>query len=176
MTDHIAPNQEEAAKIAELMQAPYPVTLACVAKALNTDEFTAARKMPETAVRFVTGDVSQRFEELWAELADWEKVTLFIVHAGHVFEIQSKLSPGKCAQGYYNILAKGAVIGGHIRYEDIAACAFVTMPFMGRESHSVQFFAKDGSVAFSVYVGRENHKLIESVVQAFHAAKQKFCA
>lgn len=176
MTQHIAATAEESTKIAELMQAPFPVTVASIAKALGCDELTAAQKMPETAVRFVAGDVSQKFEELWAELASWEKVTLFIVHAGHVFEIQSKLSTGKCAQGYYNILAKDAVIGGHIRYEDIAACAFMTMPFMGRESHSVQFFAKDGSVAFSVYVGRENHKLIESVVEAFKAAKEKFCA
>ena len=91
------------------------------------------------------------------------------------FEIQTKLSTGKCARGYYNILQKDAVAGGHIKYEDIAAAAFVTMPFMGRESHSVQFFCNDGSVAFSVYVGRENHQLIDSVVEAFHKAKAAFC-
>ncbi|MEI3354084.1 MAG: hypothetical protein V8R49_03670 [Duodenibacillus massiliensis] len=57
-------------------------------------------------------------------------MTLFIVHAGHVFQIQTKLSTGKCARGYYNILQKDAVAGGHIKYEDIAAAAFVTMPFI----------------------------------------------
>ena len=78
--------------------------------------------------------------------------------------------------GYYNILAKDAVIGGHLKYDDIAAIVFVTMPFMKRESHSVHFFAKDGTVAFSVYVGRENHQLIPAVVDAFKADKARFTA
>ncbi len=175
MTEKIATTHEEAAKIEELMKAPFPVTLATVAKALNTTELASAQKMPDDAVAFVTGSIAERFGALWAELASWQKVTLFIVHAGHVFEIQTKLSTGKCARGYYNILQKDAVAGGHIKYEDIAAAAFVTMPFMGRESHSVQFFCNDGSVAFSVYVGRENHQLIDSVVEAFHKAKAAFC-
>ena len=143
MTEKIAATHEEAAKIEELMKAPFPVTLATVAKALNTTELASAQKMPDDAVAFVTGSIAERFEALWAELASWQKVTLFIVHAGHVFEIQTKLSTGKCARGYYNILQKDAVAGGHIKYEDIAAAAFVTMPFMGRESHSVQFFCND---------------------------------
>ena len=50
------------------------------------------------------------------------------------------------------------------------------MPFMKRESHSVQFFAKDGTVAFSVYVGRENHQLIPAVADAFKADKARFTA
>ena len=161
MTEKIAATHEEAAKIEELMKAPFPVTLATVAKALNTTELASAQKMPDDAVAFVTGSIAERFEALWAELASWQKVT--------------KLSTGKCARGYYNILQKDAVAGGHIKYEDIAAAAFVTMPFMGRESHSVQFFSNDGSVAFSVYVGCENHQLIDSVVEAFHKAKAAFC-
>lgn len=103
-------------------------------------------------------------------------MTLFLVHAGHVFEIQGKLTTGKRAMGYYNILAKDAVIGGHLKYDDITAIAFVTMPFMKRESHSVHFFAKDGTVAFSVYVGRENHQLIPAVADAFKADKARFTA
>ena len=78
--------------------------------------------------------------------------------------------------GYYNILAKDAVIGGHLKYDDITAIAFVAMPFMKRESHSVHFFAKDGTVAFSVYVGRENHQLIPAVADAFKADKARFTA
>lgn len=176
MTNHLSATAEEAAKIAELMAAPHPVTLGVIAKALNTTELEAAQKMPESAVSFVTGDLSERFDDVWAALARWEKTTLFIIHAGHVFEIQTQLTAGKRAQGYYNILSKEAVVGGHLRYEAIAACAFMTMPFMGRESHSVQFFSADGSVAFSVYVGRENHQLIPSVVKAFLEDKARFCA
>ena len=174
MTEHITPTADEAKIIADLMAAPHPVTLATIAKALGTTELAAAQKMPEDAVAFVAGDASEKFDDVWAALAVWEKVTLFLVHAGHVFEIQGKLTAGKRAMGYYNILAKDAVIGGHLKYDDIAAIAFVTMPFMKRESHSVHFFAKDGTVAFSVYVGRENHQLIPAVVDAFKADKARF--
>lgn len=103
-------------------------------------------------------------------------MTLFIVHDGHVFEIEGKLSKGKRAQGYYNILGKDATIGGHLRYDGIGAIAFVTLPFMKRESLSVQFFNKSGAVAFSVYVGRENHQLIESVKAQFFADRDALTA
>lgn len=54
MTEKIAATHEEAAKIEELMKAPFPVTLATVAKALNTTELASAQKMPDDAVAFVT--------------------------------------------------------------------------------------------------------------------------
>lgn len=173
---HITATAQEEQKIQELMKAPFPVTLSTVAKALQTTELEAAAKMPEDVVRFVNGNVAEQFDEIWAELAQWEKVTLFIVHDGHVFEIQGKLHTGKRARGYYNILAKDAVIGGHLRYEGVAACAFTNFPFMGRESLAVQFFNQAGEVSFSVYVGRENHQLIESVREAFFAAQSRFCS
>ena len=173
---HITATAQEEQKIQELMKASYPVTLATVAKALQTTELIAAAKMPEGVVRFVSGNAANRFDEIWAELASWQKATLFIVHDGHVFEIQGKLHSGKRAQGYYNILAKDALIGGHLRYEGVAACAFTNFPFMGRESLAVQFFNQAGDVSFSVYAGRENHQLIESVREAFFAARSRFCA
>ena len=176
MTEHITPTADETKIIADLMAAPHPVTLATIAKALGTTELAAAQKMPEDAVAFVAGDASEKFDDVWAALAAWEKVTLFLVHAGHVFEIQGKLTAGKRAMGYYNILAKDAVVGGHLAYEKIKAAAFVTMPFMGRESLSVLFFDAEGRVSFSVYAGRENHQIIESVKTAFFADREKFCA
>ena len=50
MTEKIAATHEEAAKIEELMKAPFPMTLATVAKALNTTELASAQKMPDDAV------------------------------------------------------------------------------------------------------------------------------
>ena len=174
--DHIEPTAQEAAKLAEMMSAKYPVTVATVAKKLEMSELEAARRMPTDMIRFVKGEMTERFDELWEALVAWEKATLFIIHGGHVFEIAAKLSKGKRAQGYYNILAKDAVVGGHLNYENVAAAAFMTMPFMGRESLSVQFFDKDGKCSFSVYAGRENHKIIESVKEAFLRDREFFCA
>lgn len=171
---HIEATAAEQAKIDELMHAKFPVTLATIAKVLETTELEAARRLPDNAASFVSGNAAERFDEIWAELASWEKVTLFIVHDGHVFEIQGKLSTGKRAQGFYNILHKDAVIGGHLRYEEISACAFIAFPFMGRESLAVQFFNQAGAVSFAVFVGRENHQLIESVRDAFMKAREHF--
>ena len=173
---HVTPTESEAAAIAELMAAKFPVTLSSVAGKLGMSELEAARRMPEDVVRFVSGDVAERFDELWAALAAWEKATLFIIHGSHVFEIAAKLSTGKRAQGYYNILQKSAVVGGHIRPEAFSAAAFLTMPFMGRESLSIVFFDAEGHVSFSVYAGRENHQIIPSVKEAFLTDRKTFCA
>lgn len=176
MFEKLMNTAEETAKIEELLKAPYPVTLGTVAKALETDELTAARKLPEGIAAFVKHEKEEWFDDLWAALAAWEKVTLFVIHDGHVFEIAGKLHAGKRMGGYYNILAKSAQIGGHIRYEGIREAAFLTMPFMGRESLSVAFFNEKGEVAFSVYAGRENHQILESVKAAFAADRARFTA
>ena len=63
-----------------------------------------------------------------------------------------------------------------MKYDAFSAAAFTTFPFMGRESLAVQFFTKEGKTAFSVFVGRENHQLVESVKEKFIAARAKFSA
>lgn len=160
-------------KITELMNAKKPVTLGLIARELGCTDVEVARSLPAENCAFIK-DISM-FDDLWSAMSEWEKVTLFIIHEGHVFEIQSKLSAGKRAMGYYNILAKDAVIGGHINPDSLETAAFISMPFMGRESHYVAFFGKDQKLHFCIYVGRENHQLIESVKEGFLKAKAQFC-
>lgn len=160
-------------KINELMNAKKPVTLGLIARELDCSDLEAAQAFPSENCSFIK-DINM-FDDLWSEMSQWEKVTLFIIHEGHVFEIQSKLSAGKRAMGYYNILAKDAVIGGHINPDSLETAAFISMPFMGRESHYVAFFGKDQKLHFCIYVGRENHQLIESVKEGFLKAKAQFC-
>lgn len=176
MQHRLQPTAEQAAVIEEMMKAPYPVTIGSIAKRLGTSECDAAALLSADVAAFVAGDASARFAEVWEALADWEKVTLFIIHAGTVFEIEGKLFKGKIGHGYYNILSKHATIGGHLNYQDIGAIAFVSLPFMNRESLSVQFFTKAGDVAFAVYAGREDHKIVASVREAFFADKARFTA
>lgn len=59
-------------------------------------------------------------------------------------------------------------------YENIAEIGFVTMPFMGRESHFAAFFDKEGRCAYSFYVGREKHQLIESAKEQFLALQAEY--
>ena len=174
-TERMMPTPDEAEKIRGEMTAMKPVTLASLGRTLGMSAFEAARRLPEDVVSFVKGDAGERFEALWAALAEWEKATLIILHGGHVFEIEAKLSTGKTARGYYNIMGRDAVVGGHIAYESIAAAAFLRLPFMKRESLSVQFFDAEGSVAFSVYAGRSRHEIIPSVKAAFADAEMRFC-
>ena len=120
-------------KIQELMNAKKPVTLGLIAKELDCTDLEAAQALPGEVCSFVK-DIAL-FDDLWAQMSQWEKVTLFIIHEGHVFEIQSKLSAGKRAMGYYNILSKDAVIGGHLNADSLQTAAFISMPFMKRESY-----------------------------------------
>ena len=160
-------------KLNALLHAKKPVTLVLIAKELQCTAHEAAHVLPSENCAFVRQDVG--FETVWSELCTWERVTFFVIHEGHVFEIVTKLSPGKSAMGYYNILHADATLGGHIKADAIADMAFISMPFMGRESHYVAFFGLDGSLHFSVYVGRDNHQLVDSVKDAFTLAKVRFC-
>lgn len=160
-------------KIKELMSAKRPVTLGLIAKEVGCTALEAAQALPAANAAFVREGIS--FEAVWERLAAWEKVTFFVIHEGHVFEIATKLSPGKTAMGYFNMLHADAVLGGHIKADALGRIAFISMPFMGRESHYVAFFGKDGTLHFSVYVGREKHQLIESVKEAFFKDKAELC-
>ena len=56
---------------------------------------------------------------------------------------------GRHGGGYFN-LESGAPLGGHIRSDRATDICFLSLPFMGLESHSVQFFGADGAVLFGV--------------------------
>ncbi len=170
----IAPTAEEAEKIRELLAARHPVTLTSIAAALGMSALEAARRLPAELVGLVDLTDPERFDAFWAALAEWKKVTLIVQKDGHVFEIEGRLSCGKRAQGYYNILGKDSPIGGHIAFGEIAAAVFTAIPFMGRDSYAVQFMNRAGAVSFSVYVGREAHKLIDEVVQSWKDTKAAF--
>lgn len=90
------------------------------------------------------------------------KITFIVTAHGNVIEVETKLVTGKAAMGYYNLMGGKSPLQGHFKYGDISEIGFVTMPFLGRESHFAAFFTTSGEVAYSMYVGREKHKLIES--------------
>ena len=144
--------EEQKSVIEELLAAPFPATLETIAARLDLTPLAAAQLLGRDMCSFVPGEVAERFDEVWESLAQWERATLFIQHGGHVFEIEAKLSAGKRAQGYYNILHKNAVVGGHLKFDAVGAIAFASIPFMKRESHCVIFFDKEGKVSFSVYL------------------------
>ena len=103
MPHRLQPTAEQAAVIEEMMKAPYPVTIGSLATRLGARECDAAALLSEEVAAFVAGDASARFAEVWEALADWDKVTLFIIHAGNVFDIEGKLFKGKIGPGQYGV-------------------------------------------------------------------------
>ena len=150
-----------------LLRQPRPWMLDSLAAEFGITEKEAALLLPDGMCEFAPG---AEFEDVWAGISRWEKATFIIRHLGHVIEIPGKIKPGKMGRGYYNIMGEDGLCG-HIKADSITDIAYLSMPFMGRESHSIQFFGSDGSVMFSVYLGRRNHELIPSVKEDFLAMK-----
>ncbi len=145
---------------------------------------TAHGNVIEVETKLVTGKAAMGYYNLMGGKsplqghfkAEWEKITFIVTAHGNVIEVETKLVTGKAAMGYYNLMGGKSPLQGHFKYGDISEIGFVTMPFLGRESHFAAFFTTSGEVAYSMYVGREKHKLIESAKEKFLALQQKYKA
>jgi heme iron utilization protein len=97
------------------------------------------------------------FQDVMTDLEAWGEV-LFIVHTPDiVLECAGSIPPGSAGGGYYN-LHGDSPIGGHIQYEACVSIAFVSRPFMGRQSCSIQFFNGMGEAMFKVFVRRDKDR------------------
>lgn len=155
-------------KIQNALQEKKPVMLSGLAQEFGVTEKDIAEALPYEMCSLVSGE---RFDEVWESMTAWEKATFIVQHFGHVIEIKCTIPKGKHGHGYYNLMGDSA-LNGHIKADTVKHIAFLSVPFMGLESHSIQFFNENGAVCFSVYVGRENKVLIPSAKQAFLTAKE----
>jgi putative heme utilization carrier protein HutX len=134
-----------------------------IARDYEVSTFEVVRALPAEHTTIVPG---ARFEEVMQALTTWGEV-LFIVHTPDiVLECAGPIPPGSFARGYYN-LHGNSPIGGHLRAESCAHIAFVSRPFMGRPSRSLQFFNGSGEAMFKVFVrrDRERNLLADQVVR-----------
>ncbi len=166
-------NEELKAKVAKYLEENKVMMLSQISQALEITDLDVAKAMSNDMCALSS---AENFEAIWDTACEWEKCTFIMVHLGSVLEIQGKLSKGKKGGPYYNVSQEnGTSIGGHIKIDDLEAIGFVSMPFMNLESHHLAFFNKEGEIKFTVYVGRENKKLIESVRQSFLQMKNTYC-
>ena len=116
------------------------------------------------------------FQEIFAELTSWGEV-LFIVHTPDiVLECAGKIPPGSLARGYFNIHGDSP-IGGHLKAENCTHIVFVSRPFMGRPSRSMQFFNGAGEAMFKIFVRRDDKReLLPEQVARFDALRAKLAA
>ena len=144
-----------------------------IATEYNVSTFEVIKALPATHRTLVAGS---RFEELMNALQSWGAV-LFIVHTPDiVLECVGSIPKGTIGRGYFN-LHGDSPIGGHIRYENCTDIAFVSRPFMGRASRSIQFFNAAGAAIFKIFVRRDaERKLLPEQVALFDALQQKLAA
>ena len=123
-----------------------------IARDYAVSTFEVIRQLPDEHRVIVEG---AGFGDLMAELTGWGEV-LFIVHTPDiVLECAGKVPPGTFGRGYFNIHSDDSPIGGHIKAENCRHIAFVSRPFMGRASRSIQFFNGDGEAMFKIFVRRD---------------------
>jgi heme iron utilization protein len=108
-----------------------------------------------------------KFEQILQALTEWGEV-LFIVHTPDiVLECAGSIPPGSVGRGYFN-LHGDSPIGGHLKAENCTHIVFVSRPFMGRPSRSLQFFNGAGEAMFKVFVRRDAERnLLPDQVQRF---------
>jgi len=135
-----------------------------IAREYGVSSFEVVRALPAEHRGIVPG---ARFEEIMRALTSWGEV-LFIVHTPDiVLECAGKVPPGSFGRGYYNMHGDSP-IGGHLKAENCTHIAFVSRPFMGRPSRSLQFFNGAGEAMFKVFVRRDAERnLLADQVQRF---------
>jgi hypothetical protein len=113
------------------------------------------------------------FTDAMQDVTEWGDI-LFIVHTSDiVLECAGPLPPGTYGRGYYNVHGDSP-IGGHIRADNCQAFAFVSRPFMGRPSRSIQFFNAAGEAMFKIFVRRDEARvLIPAQIAKFDALRER---
>ena len=144
-----------------------------IAAEYKVSTFEVVKALPASHRTLVPGS---RFETLMDELRSWGEI-LFIVHTPDiVLECVGIIPKGTIGRGYFN-LHGDSPIGGHIRFENCTDIAFVSRPFMGRESRSIQFFNAGGDAMFKIFVRRDaERKLLPEQVAHFDALQKKLAA
>ena len=144
-----------------------------IARDYSVSTFEVVRALPADHRTIVAGSL---FEKIFAELTGWGEV-LFIVHTPDiVLECAGKIPPGSFARGYFN-LHGDSPIGGHLKAENCTHIAFVSRPFMGRPSRSLQFFNGAGEAMFKIFVRRDDKReLLPEQVARFDALREKLAA
>lgn len=145
---------------------PNAITLD-IAAYFNLPEGQILQALPE---QFVTVFPAEKTEVILAEITSWGTFTTIIEKEGSIFEIKDRFPSGIVGRGYYNLNMKGeeGALHGHLKLDNIAHVAFVSLPFRGKESYNIAFIAPNGNTVFKVYLGRdEQRQLFPEQVEKF---------
>ncbi|OOR98416.1 heme iron utilization protein [Canicola haemoglobinophilus] len=154
-------------QVADLLaENPNMITLEIAAK-LQQPEGNILKALPEQFVRLFP---AERAEEILQAVSQWGIFTTIIEKEGSIFEIKDRFPTGIIGRGYYNLNMKDdeGAIHGHLKLDNIADIAFVSLPFRGKESYNIAFIAANGQTIFKIYLGRdEQRQLFPAQVEHF---------
>ncbi len=108
------------------------------------------------------------FDRVWQILTQIDTLTFFIESSGNIFEIKTKVGPGRDGFGYFNLFGQDR-LNGHLCRESVSFIAFLKIPFMQLESRQVAFLNADGKVMYSFYLPRKDKKIDENADALFNA-------
>lgn len=158
-------------KITDKLQGDPKVMTFALAKELGVPEQAVMECLPKDEVVRVE---AEHFNEIMDSIATWGKVTTIVQTEYVVLEAKGLLPKGSYGHGYFNLVGNSNNTGGHIRSDLISAIYFVTRPFMGLLSMSVQFFSLSGAPMFKVYLGRDEKKmLLPEQVENFNVLRDR---
>jgi putative heme utilization carrier protein HutX len=169
MTAVTDPHNDVFVPLAQRLAANADGILEDIARTYSVSTLDVVHALPDAHRTIVSGD---KLEPILEAVTGWGPI-LFIVHtADLVLECEGPLPPGSFGRGYLN-LHGDSPIGGHIRASRCKEIAFVSRPFMGRPSRSIQFFNFDGDAMFKIFVRRdENRNLITEQVARFDTLRR----
>lgn len=128
-----------------------------LAREFNVSPLTVLTEMPPECRSLIDGS---RFADVMHDVESWGDVLLIVHTADVVLECAGPIPPGSFGRGYYNMHGDSP-ISGHIKAENCQTIAFVSRPFMGRESRSIQFFNAAGEAMFKIFVRRDESKALK---------------
>ncbi len=141
---------EPVCSVSDALRQKRPWVLSALAKACGISEMEAARGLPEDMRVFAPASA---FETIWKGIAQWAHATFISHQGGFGMKVSGRISEGRLLNGIYHFSGPES-LGGHVRLDSLGAVCFLTLPFMGKETCSVQFFDRDGKSMFSVHVGK----------------------
>ena len=158
------------AKVQEIIDSKKAKGIEMISSALGVTNAQVIEVLDEKYAKVVSKD---NFYRVWDFLTSRDSLTFLVIVYNNIFEIKSKVVPGKEAQGYFNLFGKEP-LHGHIKIEDVDKIALLSVPFLSLESHQIAFINADGKIMYAFYLARdEHHKLIEQDVSAFLALKEE---
>lgn len=146
---------EQKAKVAEHLKTSNPgIATAASARTLELPEEIVASAVPTNIAFGIKGSA---FQQVWETLPAWGETFFLIMKGGHVFELETKIVPGKLStrSSFYN-LDRGAPLSGHLRGDLITSIYAFETAQRGETVRGVMFYGPTGESMFGAIVRDES--------------------